>query len=166
MNNSLLLALISSFSTLIGSFIVFLKPKKVGELISYFLTLSMCLMILISVFELMLESIPNIIISFKKIGVLLVVLTFMTGYLTIFVIDKYVDNKSSLYRIGIISFISMFIHNLLEGMIVYMSNSIDSSIGIRIGLSMILHDRGYIIKFINNDSTFICSWYDDQFIFK
>ena len=140
MNNGLILSLISGLSTIIGSIFIFIKYKRVGELINFFLSFSIGIMIMISLFELMPSSIPIIMNKYSYLGVILIIQTFVLGYLTVFMINKYLDNENSLYRIGIISFITLVMHNIPEGIIVYMSTFTNSKLCFKLVLSIILHN--------------------------
>ena len=137
----LLLSIISGASTMIGTLVIFLKIKRVEEMTLFSLSFSMTIMILISLFDLMPSSIDNI-LKFYNIffGFIISILVFLLGYLSIYLINKKINNNNSLYRIGILSFISLLFHNLPEGMAVYMSAFKNIKIGIKMCLSIIFHN--------------------------
>lgn len=141
MNNALLLPLISSFSTLIGVIPIYLNIKRVEVITSFSLSLSMSVMIIISLFDLIPSSIPSIINNFSSLyGIIISILVFILGYLTIYLIEKRIKNNSSLYKIGIISFIALILHNLPEGIIVYISTYKNLKLGFKMCLSIMLHN--------------------------
>lgn len=147
MNNiymSLLLSLIAGLSTVIGSLLIFIKIKRIGEFITFSLSFSIGIMTLISIFDLIPSSIPIIINKYYYLyGIPICILTFLLGYLSISKINKKIDksnNKSSLYRIGIVSMISLMLHNFPEGMAVFMGAYTNISIGIKLCIAIMLHN--------------------------
>lgn len=147
MNNiymSLLLSLIAGLSTVIGSLLIFIKIKRIGEFITFSLSFSIGIMTLISIFDLIPSSVPIIINKYYYLyGIPICILTFLLGYLSISKINKKIDksnNKSSLYRIGIVSMISLMLHNFPEGMAVFMGAYTNISIGIKLCIAIMLHN--------------------------
>lgn len=126
MNNiyiPLLLSLIAGISTIIGSLLIFIKIKRIGEFITFSLSFSLGIMFLISIFDLIPSSVPVLIGKYNYLyGIPICILTFLLGYLSINKINKKIEkstNKSSLYKIGVLSMISLMLHNLPEGMAVF-----------------------------------------------
>lgn len=147
MNNiymPLLLSLIAGLSTVIGSLLIFIKIKRIGEFITFSLSFSIGIMTLISIFDLIPSSVPIIINKYNYLyGIPICILTFLLGYLSISKINKKIDksnNKSSLYRIGIVSMISLMLHNFPEGMAVFMGAYTNISIGIKLCIAIMLHN--------------------------
>mgnify|MGYP002576657741 FL=1 len=147
MNNiymSLLLSLIAGLSTVIGSLLIFIKIKRIGEFITFSLSFSIGIMTLISIFDLIPSSVPIIINKYYYLyGIPICILTFLLGYLSISKINKKIDksnNKSSLYKIGIVSMISLMLHNFPEGMAVFMGAYTNISIGIKLCIAIMLHN--------------------------
>lgn len=140
----LILSLIAGLSTVIGSFIVFIKTKKVNELIVFCLSFSMSIMIIISIFELIPKSYISLINNYGIIfGTIISILTFMLGYLSISRINSLIKtNKknSNLYRIGLLSMISLMVHNFPEGIIVFVSAYTNIKIGIKMCIAIMLHN--------------------------
>lgn len=139
----LLLSLVAGLSTVIGSFLIFFKYKKVNNLIVLSLSFSLLIMTLISIFDLLPSGILNIINKYKVgYGVVLVILTFLLGYLSIDKINKQIKtkNNSSLYKIGILSMISLILHNFPEGIAVFMGAYTDINLGIKLCLAIMLHN--------------------------
>lgn len=147
MNNiymPLLLSLIAGLSTVIGSLLIFIKIKRTREFITFSLSFSIGIMTLISIFDLIPSSVPIIINKYYYLyGIPICILTFLLGYLSISKINKKIDksnNKSSLYKIGIVSMISLMLHNFPEGMAVFMGAYTNISIGIKLCIAIMLHN--------------------------
>ena len=101
----LLLSFIAGISTVLGSFFILFKIKKVGEFVVFSLSFSLGIMTLISFFDLIPSSYPVIINNYGMLyGIIIFVLIFLLGYQSIKLInDRIKDNDSSLYKIGILS---------------------------------------------------------------
>lgn len=145
----LLLSMISGLSTLLGSLIIFFKIKKVGEFITFSLSLSMIIMIMISILELIPDSYVTIVQKYGNYyGLLISILVLLLGYQTIYFINKLVHSTNSLYRIGVLNMISMILHNFPEGIAVFMSAYNNIKVGLKISTAIILHNipEGMIIS--------------------
>ena len=147
MNNiyiPLLLSLIAGISTIIGSLLIFIKIKRIGEFITFSLSFSLGIMFLISIFDLIPSSVPVLIGKYNYLyGIPICILTFLLGYLSINKINKKIEkstNKSSLYKIGVLSMISLMLHNLPEGMAVFIGAYTNINIGIRLCIAIMLHN--------------------------
>lgn len=140
----LLLSLIAGISTVIGSLLIFIKIKRIGEFIVFSLSFSLGIMFLISIFDLVPSSLPVIINNYGYFyGIIISLLTFLLGYLSISKINNRIENKSnknSLYKIGILSMISLMLHNFPEGIAVFISAYTNVSIGIRLCIAIMLHN--------------------------
>ncbi len=143
----LLLSLFAGLSTVIGSIFIFLKVKKVGQFIVFSLSFSMCIMTIVSIFDLLPNSLNTLLTNYGLIfGIILSILTFLLGYLSIDKINKRINkkdnnlNKSSLYKIGMLSMISLMLHNFPEGIAVFMSAYTNFSIGIKLCIAIMLHN--------------------------
>ena len=137
-----ILSIISGLSTLLGTLLIFLKPKKVGEYITFFLSFSMSIMMIVSIFDMIPSSLIKLIYNYGLIyGIIISILVFFLGYQLVYFINKKIKyNESSLYKIGIISMISLILHNLPEGMIVFMSSFTNIKFGLKLCISIILHN--------------------------
>ncbi len=140
----LILSLIAGLSTIIGCIFIFFKIKKVNEFIVFSLAFSMTIMTIVSLFDLLPNSLNTILENYGIIfGIIISILTFLLGYLSIDKINKKIkskNNNSSLYRIGILSMISLMLHNFPEGIAVFMSAYTDFSIGIKLCIAIMLHN--------------------------
>lgn len=113
----LLLSFIAGISTVLGSLFILFRIKKVGEFVVFSLSFSLGIMTLISLFDLIPSSYPVIINNYGFIyGIIIFILVFLLGYQSVKLInDRIKDNDSSLYKIGILSMISLVLHNFPEG---------------------------------------------------
>ena len=144
-----ILPLISGLSTLIGSLFIFFKIKKVGEFITFSLSLSMTIMICISIFELIPNSLKDIILKYNyTYGIIISILVFLLGYQTVYFINKKIKTNNSLYKIGILNLITLFLHNFPEGIAVFISAYNNIKLGIKLCISIIIHNipEGMIIS--------------------
>ena len=134
-----ILSLVAGLSTMIGVLPIFIKIKNIDKFIVLFLSFSMSVLLYISLFDLLLNSIPYIFGYFKNtVAFLISFIIFILGYFTIYIINVKKDN--SLYRVGVISMLSLMFHNLPEGMIVFMSNYVNTNFGIKLLLAIIFHN--------------------------
>ena len=136
----MLLSIFAGFSTMIGLIPIFFKINKVGELISFALSFSYFILLSISIFDLLPSSIPILIDNYGlTAGLLYSILSFLIGYFIIYFI-KIKEHESSLYRIGIISMISIILHNIPEGIIVFMTSYKNVKIGLKAFFAIMLHN--------------------------
>lgn len=136
----LILALISGFSTMVGIIPIYFKVKRVEELISFSLSLSYFILLSISIFDLLPSSLPVVIKGYGLFkGILISLFFFLLGYLIIYFM-KSKKEDSSLHKIGIISMISLILHNIPEGIIVFMSSFKSIRIGIKTFIAIVFHN--------------------------
>ena len=122
MNNfiyAFLISTLAGLSTLIGCIFIFIKIKNINRFLSISLSFSSCVMILISIFDLIPNSFFEIFLKYKYNGLLLCIFIFCLGVLLINISNKIVykleEKGSSLYKLGIISAIVLIMHNIPEG---------------------------------------------------
>ena len=146
----LLIATIAGLSTVLGGLVVLfkIKRKNVSKFITFCLSFSLSIMILLSITDLIPES-SNIIIEKIGIlpGILLSVITFIIGGSIINIINKRIKNTSlknasdsNLYRVGVLSMLALMIHNFPEGIATFMSAYKDIGLGISLGIAIMLHN--------------------------
>ena len=137
--NPLLLSLLASFSTIIGSIIILIKKQE--KILYYAISFASGVMLSISLFDLIPEGftkICNYLYIFPS--VLIFLLVFNIGVLIAFLIDKLVITNNKIYRVGIINLIAIIIHNIPEGIVTYLSGSFDIKLGITLSLAIALHN--------------------------
>lgn len=140
---SLLISFLAGISTFIGGLVVFIKFKDKNKFLAFSLSFSLSVMLSISVFELIPESIMTLL---NRMSFLL---AFLSG-LFMFVLGKILVSKinykthllsgNSLYRVGVLSMIALMIHNFPEGIATFMASYNDISTGISLGIAIMLHN--------------------------
>lgn len=140
---SLLISFLAGISTFIGGLVVFIKFKDKNKFLAFSLSFSLSVMLSISVFELIPESIMTLLNRMRFL------LAFLSG-LFMFVLGKILVNKinykthllsgNSLYRVGVLSMIALMIHNFPEGIATFMASYNDISTGISLGIAIMLHN--------------------------
>ena len=137
----LLLSLIAGLSTMIGGILIFFKIKNINNFIVISLSFSISIMILISLFDLIPNGLSIILNNYGFLfGIIIAILTFLLGYLTIFILLDKIKSESSLYKIGILSMIALMLHNFPEGIAVFMSSYVNIKIGFKLFLAIVLHN--------------------------
>lgn len=136
------LASIAGFSTLIGCLGIFIPVKKKDEFITFAISLSLSVMLMVSVFDLIPSSLPNI---GKNIfsSILIFFVFFMIGVLAVGILNRMIEKekgKNNLYKLGILSFIALVLHNLPEGILTFMSTYQDFNLGVSLCLAIALHN--------------------------
>jgi ZIP family zinc transporter len=137
-----ILTLIAGFSTMLGCLGIFLPVKKKDDFISFSISLSLSVMLLISLFDL----IPSSLSSFGNLtlsNILLFALVFASGILLVTILNKIIKGKGSeaeLYKVGILNFIALVLHNLPEGILTFMSTYQDFNLGLSLCIAITLHN--------------------------
>lgn len=143
MNNlyPLIITSIAGFSTMLGNFLLFINPKYNKKIISFSLGLSFCVMFLVSILELVPEGLIYIFTKFSYIQTFIIGLfSLMVGYLIVILIEKRIDNKDNLYKIGILSMISLLIHNIPEGIICSITTNNNIELGLKMSFIILVHN--------------------------
>lgn len=134
---------------MIGLLAILFKIKKVGEYITFFLSLSMTIMILISIFDLIIKSLNIMILKYDCFyGIIISIIVFLLGYQTVYFISNKIKTENDLYKIGVLNMISLILHNFPEGIAVFISAYNNIKIGIKLCLAIIIHNipEGMIIS--------------------
>ena len=145
MNKGLILSIIAGFTTLF--FILFTFNIKNNKNIEKYLTISLSMsfivMILISLLDLILESLKIL----QNKPFLDVFLYIMVNYTIIYLflklshkMSKNKVEKGELYFLGVISMISLLLHNIPEGIISCITTNYNLKLGIKITTSIIMHN--------------------------
>lgn len=139
----ILISFIAGISTVLGSIFIFLniKEKNINKFITFSLSLSLIIMILISVTELIPEAVISIFRNYSfLLASIIVVLVPIIGYFTINIIDKTSKNTNNLYKLGIINMVVLILHNMPEGIITFLSSTQDTFLGIKLCIAIMLHN--------------------------
>lgn len=137
------MTLIAGLSTIIGYFFIYIKTKDINKFIVICLSFSVGVILSLSVLDLLPSSIRVIYKSSSNLLLTTIYLNlfFMIGYFLIIALKKIESPiKNDLYRVGIISFIILFIHNVLEGIATYSVSSYSITLGAKLTLGIIMHN--------------------------
>lgn len=147
---ALIISTIAGLSTVLGGLAIFLKPKKenISKFITFCLSFSLAVMIMISITDLIPDSTLILISKYGVIkGIIICLVTFVLGGCLINIVNNKVKNfeskkvsDSNLYRVGILSMIALMLHNFPEGVAVFMSTYKDVSLGISLAIAICLHN--------------------------
>ena len=139
--NSFVITTLAGLSTIIGFLAIYIKGNT-SKIISLFLSMSSGVMFIISIIDLIpssLEYFNNYYILFRLLLLaLFVVLGFILSNNLAHLADRYGNN--SLAKLGILSLISIVLHNVFEGILTFMSCQIDLKLGISMALAISLHN--------------------------
>lgn len=144
MIRSLMLSLIAGLSSILGYFITYLKLNKEDEnkIVVISLAISVIVMLYISIFDLIPLGYTNILNNHDIIyTIITTTILFLSGVGIVELGDKITDNQNNeLLKIGILSMITLMLHNIPEGIITYISNISNNSIGIKMTLGILIHN--------------------------
>lgn len=145
MNKGLILSIIAGLTTLSGILFTFniKNERKIEKYLTISLSMSFIVMILISLFDLIPESL-KILQNKPFLDVLsYIVVNYTIIYLFLKISHKMSKNKvekGELYFLGVISMISLFLHNIPEGIISCITTNYNLKLGIKITTSIIMHN--------------------------
>lgn len=142
---SFIISLIAGLSTVIGSLFTYYKPKDIKSFIGLSLSFSGTIMIVLSIIELIPEGFFYIYKEYNFIlAIFSLILTFLiSSYITNLLnkkIKKRVGKEGNLYKIGLLSIIALMIHNFPEGILTFLTTSVNTTLGIKIAIAIILHN--------------------------
>ena len=123
-----IISLFAGLSTLIGVIPICLniQQEKIDEFIVFSLSFSMCVMLGISIFDLIPTAFVSLVYRHSLVFLSsIIVIMFLIIQIFFRVSRKkhniQVEKGRSLYYLGIVSMISLIIHNIPEGIITYLS---------------------------------------------
>ena len=144
-NISFLISLLAGLSTIIGYLFLYLKPKNTNKFIAISLTFSATIMVLISLFELIpdgffyLNNKYGLFLSIIILIFMIIIGNFINTSINNRIVKKY-SNSSNLYRVGVLNMIALMLHNLPEGILTFLSSTVDINLGIKMSLAIMLHN--------------------------
>jgi len=136
--NSLILTTLSGLSTILGYFVIYYKGNK-NNIIAFSLSLSSSVMIILSLTDL----IPTAYLSINNYNFIYKSLLITFFIIIGIIISKYISNfkyDNNLKRLGIISLITIILHNIPEGIITFMISGINIRFGIELAIGISLHN--------------------------
>ena len=139
-----ILSSIAGFSTLIGSFIIFLSKKKSLNFLIAGISFASSVMLFLSLFDLLPESINSFNYIYKPfISIILSLIFLSIGMCLSIIIDKIFPNTfndKSLYKLGIITTIGIIIHNIPEGIATFITTSENIKLGLSLTIAITMHN--------------------------
>ena len=136
---SFLLTLIAGLSTILGYFAIFIKGER-KSLISFFLAYSGAIMLFISLVDLIPSSFNYLNNYFLLYRLLIIIGFLILGFLLSNYINESINMENNLKKIGLLSFISIILHNIPEGIITFMTTQINFKLGLILGLAITFHN--------------------------
>ena len=138
---AILLSILAGTATNLGIFFTFFKKDRVREVISISLSFAMGVMSLISLKELVPEPISYFLGNLNIAIALSLIFLIPVIALTIVKVSKInIKKGSNLYKIGILNMLTLFLHNIPEGIIVFTSSVANQKLGFKIALSIAAHN--------------------------
>ena len=140
---------IAGLSTILGNILLFIDDKYKDRVISFSMGLAFIVMFLISIFDLIPEGIRLVYDSFNIYELFIYsLLLLLIGYIFVVFVDNRIDSDSKLFKIGILSMISLLIHNIPEGIICAISSVTDIDLGFKMSFMIMLHNipEGIVIS--------------------
>lgn len=141
---SFIITSIAGFSTLLGLIPCFIKNNNKEKIITASLSFSASVMLTISLFSLIPESLNLFICKFKLFPSTIILAIFIVlGVIFSMLIDQKIEKvitNNSLYKLGIISVIVLIIHNIPEGITTLISSNMNKKLGLILAISIALHN--------------------------
>ena len=145
MNNfiyPLIITSIAGIATLLGNILLFVNLKYKDNLISFALGLSFIVMLMISIFDLIPEGLVlgRLEVGDTKILFIITLLLLLIGYFIVSIIERKIKSNDNLYKIGLLSMISLLIHNIPEGILCALTSSTNLEVGVRFSFMIMIHN--------------------------
>lgn len=145
-----LITFLAGMTTVLGGLIVLLVKKNENIIINS-LSFAAGVMITVSLFDLIPESLTSFKQDYQSFPAILFLLIFINiGIIISLFIDKTVSIKENkIYRVGIISMLAMILHNIPEGMATFITTDQNFHLGLVLSASIAAHNipEGIIIAF-------------------
>lgn len=136
----LILCILSGLGTLLGSLLVFIPNINKNSYKRIILVISSFIMLFITITDLIPHNLISIINKFKLKGLLISIILFILGIITIYLLNKNIKEENIYSRVGILNFIGLLLHNIPEGIATFITSLIDPVIGIKLSLIILLHN--------------------------
>lgn len=142
--NAFIMSTMAGMSTLLGSVVIFfdIKEENINKFITLCLSFSIAIMIGISITDLIPTSFFKIFLNFNIIkAITIIVISFSLGIILIKTINKHInDDDNTLYKLGILSMLTLMLHNFPEGIATFIGSISDATLGIKLSLSIMFHN--------------------------
>lgn len=140
----IILTSLAGLSTLIGVIPIFIKIKNKNYIIASACSFASGVMICISIFDLIPESINYLSKNFNSYLIILLCFLFIVIGITLsMTLDNYIDkanNLNSLFKVGILSLIAIILHNIPEGIVTFIVSNKNIILGISLCIAIALHN--------------------------
>lgn len=137
----ILLSFLAAFGTILGSLLIFMPNIGKKSNISLILAFSGTIMILISIIDLLPNSIIIILKNFNLlVALLIIVCSFLLGYFIINYLDKKMEKEEGILKLGILSLIALMVHNFPEGIVTFLSGVTNIKLGLKLSLAIMFHN--------------------------
>lgn len=138
---TIIITSIAGISTLLGNILLFIPIRYKNKLLSFSLGLSFIVMFLISIIELIPDALLLYLNKFNFFGLFISALFFlMFGVFIVKLCDKKINNDDMLYRVGVLSMLSLLVHNIPEGIICAMTSMSNIELGLKMTFIIMLHN--------------------------
>lgn len=127
---------------MLGCLGIFVPVKRKDEFITFAISLSLSVMLMVSIFDLIPSSLPNLGNDIIQ-GIIVFIIFFVLGVVLVKILNKLIEKEkasNNLYKLGILSFIALVLHNLPEGILTFMSTYQDFRLGLSLCLAIALHN--------------------------
>jgi len=131
---------------MIGTILIFIKVKNVNKLICASLAFASGVMTIVSIIDLIPESLTLLKTNFNPFMTILLCLIFIIlGIIISMLMDYYLPTEeiysnNKLYRVGIISMLAIILHNIPEGIATFMAGNSDKTLAITLTIAIALHN--------------------------
>ncbi len=137
----LFLSSIAGLATCLGIIFTYIKPKNNNKFIAISLSFAMGVMILISIKELIPIPLKEILLSYKlPFNLLMCLIMPLMALIMVYLSNKCINSNSSLYKVGILSMITLFLHNIPEGIATFISTLTNQTLGIKLTMAIMAHN--------------------------
>lgn len=127
---------------MLGCLGIFIPVKKKDDFITFSLSLSLSVMLMISIFDLIPSSLPNLGNNIL-LSITYFIIFFTLGIILTNILNRFIEKEkksSNLYKLGILNFIALVMHNLPEGIVTFMSTYQDFNLGLSLCIAIALHN--------------------------
>lgn len=139
-----ILTTLAGMATMIGTIPIFVKIKNENRLIAASCAFASGVMICVSIFDLVPESINYLRNDFSSFLIIMIsFISIMVGAYVSIGMDKIIDKVSdgtNLFKVGILSMIAIILHNIPEGIVTFIVSNRNIMLGISICIAIALHN--------------------------
>lgn len=136
----IIISSMAGMATVLGNIMLFVPIKYKDKILSLAFGLSFAVLMLISLGELVVEGL-KFVEGWNYVQMFVCsLLLLLCGCKLVDKFDHAIGEKNELYRVGVLSMISLVVHNIPEGIICAMTSSIDIKLGLKMSLAILIHN--------------------------